>query len=281
MQKDFIIALGGTVYEEELSADEEESKTRLIVSFDKLTNKIDYEKLSELNKEKLSHIALFLNDILINGERGTSTVSGEFNFGKVNAQKATALTVIVSENTVVATHTKLNDKDETIEIIRSEIQTLLSDANGNKDVDLKEKLILTDRISYKNLIVDKKYEVQGKLVNKNTEEEISTNSIKFKPEEPDGEFNVSFELNKDNLYGCDIVAYEYLYVEGDLACAHEDISSSSQTVHINEKAPNILSRLAKTGDKYGLFIFAALIVLLVVVLYFQFRTRISNLLRIN
>lgn len=72
--------------------------------------------------------------------------------------------------------------------------------------------------------------------------------MRFSPEKENGVETVSFEFDGTGLEGKDIVIYEYLYREGELACEHADIDNANQTVRMTEPVPEIGTTATDADD---------------------------------
>ena len=129
----------------------------------------------------------------------------------------------------VAQHNDLNDQAQTIRFPK--IGTSAADKDGYKEFEANGKLTIIDTVSYENLIPNMKYTLSGKLMDKDSGEELGvTASVDFIPKTADGSYDVKFTMNAGDLEGKTIVAFEELLL-GDVKIAeHEDIEDQDQTV---------------------------------------------------
>lgn len=113
-------------------------------------------------------------------------------------------------------------------------------APAGKDV------VLSDTVSYSNLDANKTYTLKGELhlVNDDMTDGgvVSTAESSFNAGSGTGKTVVEFTVDTSELQGKSLVAYEYLYENGQMLTDHEDIEDEDQTVTI----PEIKTTL--TGD---------------------------------
>ena len=243
---DLVEALGGRIAQ----SNNADHPSRWESLFTSLTNKVNTEKLKKVDMYVLSHVAFGSVEVAVSEKTGVSPVTTTFNYGVTPSQKAVAMSVVVSENTVVGNHVDIEDKAEAIDIKRSEIKTTLNDVDGNKEVSNEGRVMLIDTIDYKNCIVGREYEMSGTLINKTDGSVVASNKIKFVCDRLDGQVTMQFEVDMQKYVGCDLVAYEELYLDGDLACEHKDINDGGQTVHVKDTIISKLAKSIKTGDSY-------------------------------
>lgn len=114
-----------------------------------------------------------------------------------------------------------------------EIETnALSDSTKTRIVDIKSDEKVIDTISYKNLTVGKTYTIKGKIIDKETEEELSAGETQITAKKSDDVCNVSFLIDTTKLNGKELVVYEEIY-EGDIKRAsHEEKNDLKQTLYV-------------------------------------------------
>lgn len=175
---------------------------------------------------------------------------------------------------VVLEHKDIDDKDQTIELIK--IGTKATNADDDSQVIRPlEKVTVHDTVSYKNVEIGKEYVVEGILMDKETKKPFLdlngqevTSKTTFLPENRNGEVIVEFNFNASNLEnGLELVVFENLYSDGKLYATHSDIEDESQTVTIKEpdnpdkpvepeepsKPKKPIIRLPKTGSESMVF----------------------------
>ena len=120
-----------------------------------------------------------------------------------------------------------------------EIGTTLKDDQGLKTVDAKP-ITLVDTVSYKNLKPGTEYTVSGRLMDKETGNELSpavTATTKFTPTSANGTVDIKFTLDASKLGGKKVVAFEKVSEGGNVVASHEDINDEGQTVIIKKPTP--------------------------------------------
>lgn len=123
-----------------------------------------------------------------------------------------------------------------------EIETTAKDnKTGEKEINPSKKIEIVDIVKYKGLIIGKEYELVGHLMDKETNKEVLDkdgkmikSSLRFTPEERDGEVSLVFEVDASLLRGKEIVVFETLYREGRQVAIHHDIEDEGQTVKITD-----------------------------------------------
>lgn len=147
----------------------------------------------------------------------------------------------------VAKHEDPTDEGQTVYI--PEIKTTASyTATG----------LITDVVTYKNLIPGKEYTVTGILMDKETGNPVLcdgkqiTAEKKFTPEKANGTIELEFGFREADLYGKTIVVFEKVKLNGKLVGSHEDINDKNQTVEIEKpKEPKDTPEkpdVPRTGD---------------------------------
>ena len=143
------------------------------------------------------------------------------------------------EGEPVAVHEDIEDEAQTVSV--PEIATTLVDKETEDHFACSsEKVTHIDTVNYTGLIAGRKYTVKGKLVDKETGEEIIdgekpvTAEKEFTAEKPDGSVDIVFTLNSSALAGRSVVAFESMYSEGRQIAAHADINDENQTIHYPE-----------------------------------------------
>ena len=169
---------------------------------------------------------------------------------------------------------KRNDSENTFTVSFSEdgLHPILAAANMKPEITTEvkvpmipamDKVTITDRVSYHNLLIDKIYTIKGILMDKETGEALLvdgkevTAEIVFTTESADGCIDVIFELDSSELAGKILVAFETLFIDGEegnfpkadgglfLIANHTDIEDEAQTVYI----PKIWTDASDFGSK--------------------------------
>lgn len=160
-------------------------------------------------------------------------------------------------------HITVSEDEQIIEInaVNDMIPELKTTAtiDGEKEVDVQDKITIDDIVEYKHLVPGKEYILKGVLMNKATNKPFTvdgkeiTSEVSFVPEKPNGEVKVSFTFDARGITeNTEIVVFETLYLDGTELAAHADIEDEGQTVTITVPVPET----PDTGDNrnYGVWI---------------------------
>ena len=157
---------------------------------------------------------------------------------------------LYTDNKEVATHTDINDADQTVTYPK--VGTKASESTVDNTVVIK------DIVSYENLVVGKKYTVKGVLMDKSTGLAYRVDGKKvlgettFVAETASGTVEVAFEFAKSALTKKEtLVVFEQLFnSKGYIVGAHEDINDKDQTVEVGDDTPG-KPGLPSTNTKSG------------------------------
>lgn len=149
----------------------------------------------------------------------------------------------------VATHHDINDVDQTVRVTDPKLGTTLMEAESEKKVVNPVKDVrLVDVIESKDLVVGDEYELKGKIVIKDKNRTIlAENNLTFTATDNEMTINMPFEVDTTDLHGKEIVAFEYLYYNGELIANHEDIEDKNQTVRVVD--PKLGTKFVTTDGK--------------------------------
>ncbi|MEI4618887.1 VaFE repeat-containing surface-anchored protein, partial [Bacillus cereus] len=76
---------------------------------------------------------------------------------------------LTKEGKVVATHSDIEDKGQTVKFVKPSVQTTATNKeDGSKELEAKNAVTIQDKVAYKDFIVGKEYVVKGKLMDKST-----------------------------------------------------------------------------------------------------------------
>lgn len=152
----------------------------------------------------------------------------ELDSTKISGKSVVAFEELTLNNALVAEHKDINDPKQTVNY-----PTIKTNA------DLISDNVIRDKVTYTNLVPNRKYVVEGKLMNKDTGKELEgvTAQASFTPTEPSGSINLDFKVDLSKVSGKSVVAFERLYAPNDkgekyLVAKHEDINDKEQTVDI-------------------------------------------------
>ena len=176
---------------------------------------------------------------------GTVDIKFTLDASKLGGKKVVAFEKVSEGGNVVASHEDINDEGQTVTVKKPvpnpSIGTTLKDDQGAKEVEPKQ-ITLVDTVKYTNLIVGKEYEVSGRLMDKETNKELSpavTATTKFTATQADGTVDIKFTFDASRLAGKRIVAFEKVSESGKVVASHEDINDEGQTVVVKSPNPSI------------------------------------------
>lgn len=178
-------------------------------------------------------------------ESSEGSVEIEFTFTGVDMSNRAAVAFEklyaggkVDDNMVVATHEDINDPDQTV--FYPTIDTKASYKDG----------VITDTVTYTNLIPGLEYELTGTLMDKKSGNSMEISAMtKFTPKEANGTVDMKFEVDKDKIAGKSIVVFETLKLNGKVVAEHHDINDKDQTVTIDKKNPSKETKESKDAKK--------------------------------
>ena len=178
-------------------------------------------------------------------ENSEGSVEIEFTFTGVDMSNRAAVAFEklyaggkVDDNMIVATHEDLNDADQTV--FYPTIDTKASYKDG----------VITDTVTYTNLIPGLEYELTGTLMDKKSGNSMEISAMtKFTPKEANGTVDMKFEVDKDKVAGKSIVVFETLKLNGKVVAEHHDINDKDQTVTIDKKNPSKETKESKDSKK--------------------------------
>ena len=176
---------------------------------------------------------------------GTVDIKFTLDASKLGGKKVVAFEKVSQGGEEVAAHEDINDEGQTVTVKKPvpnpTIGTTLKDDQGAKEVEPKQ-ITLVDTVKYTNLIVGKEYEVSGRLMDKETNKELSpavAATTKFTATQADGTVDIKFTLDASKLAGKRIVAFEKVSESGKVVASHEDINDEGQTVVVKTPNPSI------------------------------------------
>ena len=143
-----------------------------------------------------------------------------------------------------AEHWDPEDKEQTVYF--PQIGTTLADEeSGLSLVPAGTEAVLTDTITYKNLIPGKPYRISGVLMDKASGEPLQiggqtvTTDLTFTPSKADGTVNAQFRLNTEGLEGKELTAFEEIYEGERLVADHKELQDFDQTIVIPGVTTNV------------------------------------------
>ena len=151
-------------------------------------------------------------------------------------------TVVVCEKLtygdyVAATEEDMENKDQTIYF--PEIHTTATDSETADHLTLADsRAVITDTVTYTNLLKGETYTLSGVLMDKETGKELLvdgepvTQEMAFTAGRASGTKKLKFEFDTKGLAGKSFVVYETLTLEDVEVAEHKDINDEGQTIHI-------------------------------------------------
>ena len=197
------------------------------------------------------------SEVKFTPEQPSGTVDVLFTFDSKFIKTETqivAFEYLYKDGKELATHTDLEDEEQTVTIHIPSIKTTAK-ANNKKKATAKGKLTITDTVSYENLTPGKEYEITGVLMDKATGKPFMvkgkevTSTVKFTPDKANGTVEVKFTFDASNITkSTDLVVFESLYRDNVEIAVHADLKDKGQTVTIVPPTP----KTPKTSDNRNL-----------------------------
>lgn len=171
-------------------------------------------------------------------DNGIMTVRMEYNLdaSELAGKQTVVFEDLYEGDTLVATHSDLSDKDQTIKFPKLHT-TAYGKENCEHLVYPDEEVTIVDKVEYTNLIIGTEYTVDGVLMNKKTGEELTvdgktiTASTTFTAEKSDGYVELEFTFNASALNGESVVVFEDCRHNDITVATHKDIKDEDQTIH--------------------------------------------------
>ena len=134
---------------------------------------------------------------------------------------------------VVGVHEDIEDVEQTVNVPGLKTNAS-SKTTGSQMAPAKDKEVIVDKVTYKNLIVGKEYTIKGKLMNKATGKPVegAEASKTFVADKKDGFVELEFVVDASKLAGETAVAFERLEFNKIDIAFHEDIEDNDQSVNI-------------------------------------------------
>ena len=200
------------------------------------------------------------NDVIdrLSGETKDLVVFEVLFKGSLDGTTETKLAGVTSE-------TDLENAEQTVTLIPSAIGTTATDkSDGDHELMAGKDAVITDTVTYEDLIPGKEYTLKATLYDKATGEPLSiadkhvTAEIKFTPNSPDGSIDIDLgPFDASELDGHELVVFEELYkqseVDGEvtdvLVAEHKDLNDEGQTVTVTSTPKGGSER--PNGGTYG------------------------------
>ena len=134
---------------------------------------------------------------------------------------------------VVGVHEDIEDVEQTVNVPGLKTNAS-SKTTGSQMAPARDKEVIVDKVTYKNLIIGKEYTIKGKLMNKATGKPVEgvEASKTFVADKKDGFVELEFVVDASKLAGETVVAFERLEFNKIDIAFHEDIEDNDQSVNI-------------------------------------------------
>jgi len=155
-----------------------------------------------------------------------------FDSRNLAGKSVVAFETIQYEGRDVFIHADLEDEDQTVSF--PWIGTESFDTETGDHLMLADaKAAIVDKVSYKNLIPGKKYELYASLMDAETGTWLGVGSTtKFTPKTSDGVEEVVITFDAEGWEGTTFVVFEQLKLSGEVIAVHEDLTDEKQTIHV-------------------------------------------------
>ena len=199
---------------------------------------------------------MVVSEVTFVADETTGSVDLEYNLDSVNLR---GKSVVVFENmyynnVLVATHSDINDENQTVDFPVPSISTSARDeATGTFQAYATEVVTVVDTVTFEHLVVDEVYTLEGTLMDKETgaplmvDGEYVTSTMTFTPEAANGELELEFTFDASDLKGKDVVVFERLYYAELEIASHTDINDASQTITFVEPVVETTARDSETS----------------------------------
>ncbi|EGO8899572.1 LPXTG cell wall anchor domain-containing protein [Enterococcus faecalis] len=185
---------------------------------------------------------------------GTVDLSFELNAKDLQGKETVVFETLTRNETEVAVHADIHDKDQTIEFNKPTLKTTATINNGKLGVS-GGQMTINDKVKYTNLTPGKTYTVKGKLMDKTTNKPFVVNgkevqAVKtFVSKTANGEVIVPFTFDSKGITSeVHVVVFEDLYRDNLKLTTHADVNDLAQTVRIVPPT----KFLPKTGEQKGI-----------------------------
>ncbi len=173
---------------------------------------------------------------------GSITLDFTFDATGLEEKEVVVFEDLTKEGKVVATHSDIEDKGQTVKFVKPSVQTTATNKeDGSKELEAKNVVTIQDKVAYKDFVVGKEYVVKGKLMDKSTNKPFVVDGKEvtaehtFTAKEKDGFVTVDFTFHASALEGKEVVVFEDVYQNVVLVATHSDIQDKGQTVTFKNK----------------------------------------------
>ena len=152
---------------------------------------------------------------------------------------AAAFETLEREGRIIAQHADPEDESQTIHFPGIST-TAVNPDTGDQQLGQTKEASVTDIVTYENLVPGEEYRLRGVLMRKSDGKALTVNGKEvtaeklFTPDSEDGETELTFTFNAQEIRESGIVAFEELYSGESLIAYHKDIDDRKQTVFVPE-----------------------------------------------
>ena len=179
-----------------------------------------------------------------------------FDASALAGKTVVAFETLYRDKLEVAVHADIEDKDQTVTFSEKPVIKTTAAINGEKKVEPKGEVTITDTVSYTGLTPGKTYKLSGVLMDKASgapllvDGQQVTAEKEFAPESATGTVEMAFAFDASALAGKSVVVFETLYHEGKEVAVHADINDLGQTVEFTTSdKPEIRTTATVDGEK--------------------------------
>lgn len=166
--------------------------------------------------------------------QSSGVVEVEFNINgnSLGGQFLVVFEELYFEDTRIASHKDINDKQQTVSIIDPQIDTTVTVFEQD---DSSSLIKVMDIVKLEGLISGNEYKLITSLVNKETKKNlIDEFETTFVAESKSVSKLVSFKIDRSLFKSGEYVVVQYLLFNGELISKHDDLDDSDQTFRITE-----------------------------------------------
>ena len=181
---------------------------------------------------------------------GSEILEFRFDGSLLKGTTTVAFETMYHQDKEVATHTDLEDEDQTTYL--PEIGTLAHDSVTLLDhTEATENAEIVDTVSYTNLLPGKEYTMKGVLMDQKTGEPVLidgeqvTSEASFTAEAEEGEVEMTFTFDASKIKGTTVVVFEECFYGETRVAKHQDIEDEGQTIYIIELQTELLAEDTK------------------------------------
>ena len=172
---------------------------------------------------------------------GSLDISFNFDGSELAGEDVVVFERCYHDGNEVIIHENIDDESQTVHVPdgETEAQDVVTEDHISR---IAEETVIADTFMYSNLIPGKTYSVKGRVMDKESGEEVNAtminsagepiDSFEFTAEEADGAVVLYFRLDTSDIAGHSIVLFERMQYNGKDIVIHEDLEDEDQTIHI-------------------------------------------------